>query len=238
MVKLHPDSRKLTTMALDIGRFQWTRLPMGSIIAQDVFQRKLDVILLSVPGVIGIANDMIIYGKTDHEHDGNLLNFLEVYKKNNLTLNPDKMQFSLPKVSFFGHTWSDKGLSADPKKIKAVKRMRFQQDVETMRSFLGLINYLNWFSPYLAELSDPLKEICRQKMEFQVNKACEVAFQCCKEEISRKITLLYYNPKASMIMQTDASKKGVGAVLLQNSTPVMFAFRVLTGSERNYQNLE
>ena len=100
MVKLHPESRKLTTMALDIGCFQWTRLPMGSVIAQDVFQQKLDAIFLSVPGVTGIANDMIIYGKTDHEHDGNLLNFLEVCRKNNLTLNPDKMQFRLPKVSF------------------------------------------------------------------------------------------------------------------------------------------
>ena len=238
MVELHPDSRKLTTMALDIGRFQWTRLPMGSIIAQDVFQRKLDAIFLSVPGVTGIANDMIIYGKTNHEHDGNLLNFLEVCRKNNLTLNPDKMQFRLPKVSFFGHTWSDKGLSANPKKIEAVKRMELPQDVETMRSFLRLINYLNWFSPHLAELSDPLREICRQKMEFKVNKACEVAFQHCKEEISKNITLPYYNPKASTILQTDASKKGLGAVLLQNSTPVMFASRALTGSERNYQNLE
>ena len=108
MVESHPDSRKLTTMALDIGRFQWTRLPMGSIVAQDVFQRKIDAIFLSVPGVIGIADDMIIYGKTDQEHDENLLNFLEVCRKNNLTLNPDKMQFRLPKVSFFGHTWSDK----------------------------------------------------------------------------------------------------------------------------------
>ena len=78
-------------MALDIEKFQWTRLPMGSIIAQDVFQRKLDLIFLSVPGVTGIADDMNIYGKTDHEHDGNLLNFLEVCRKNNLTLNPDKM---------------------------------------------------------------------------------------------------------------------------------------------------
>ena len=129
MVKLHLESRKLTTMALDIGRFQWTRLPMGSIIAQDVFQRKLDTIFLDVPGVTGIANDMIIYGKTDQEHDGNLLHFLEVCRNNNLTLNPDKMQFRLPKVSFFGHTWSDKGLSADPKKIEAVKRMEIPQDM-------------------------------------------------------------------------------------------------------------
>ena len=81
MVKLHPDSRKLTTMALHIGRFQWTRLPMGSIITQDASQRKPDAILLSVPGTTGVADDMIIYGKTNHEHDGNLLNFLEVAER-------------------------------------------------------------------------------------------------------------------------------------------------------------
>ena len=75
-------------------------------------------------------------------------------------------------------------------------------------------------------------------MEFKLTKACEVAFQCCKDEISKNITLPYYNPKTSMILQTDASKKGLGALLLQNSTPVMFASRALTGSETNYQNLE
>ena len=42
---------------------------MGSIVAQDVFQRKLDVIFLDVPGVTGIADDMVIYGRTDLEHD-------------------------------------------------------------------------------------------------------------------------------------------------------------------------
>ena len=56
MVELDPESRKYTMMALDIGRFQWTRLPMGSIVAQDVFQRKMDAIFLSIPGVTGIAD--------------------------------------------------------------------------------------------------------------------------------------------------------------------------------------
>ena len=112
------------------------------------------------------------------------------------------------------------------------------QDVKNMRSFLSLINYLNRFSPHLAELSDLLREICRQKMEFKLNRACEIAFECCKEEISKNITLLYYNPKDSTIVQRDASKKGLRAVLTQNSSPVMFASRALTGSERNYQNLE
>ena len=223
MVELHPKSSKLMTMALDIGRFQWTRLLMGFIIAQDVFQQQIDTIFLSTPGVTGIPDGMIIFRKTDKEYHGNLLNILEVCRKNNLTLNPDKIQFTLPKISFFGHSWNDKGLSADPKRIEAVKRMEIPQDVETMRSFLGLINYLNQFSPRLAELSNPLREFCRQKVEFQLTRACEVAFQHCKEEISMNITLPYFNPKAPTILQTDASKKGLGAVLLQNSTPVMFA---------------
>ena len=101
MVVLDPESRKYTMMALDIGRFQWTRLPMGSIVAQDMFQRKLGAIFLDVPGVTGIADDMVIYGRTDQEHDQNLINFLEVCRRNTLTLNPDKMQFRLPQVSFF-----------------------------------------------------------------------------------------------------------------------------------------
>ena len=65
-----------------------------------------------------------------------------------------------------------------------------------------------------------------------------VAFSRTKEEISKNITLPYFNPNSSTTLQTDASKKGLGAVLLQNSKPVMFVSRALTGSERNYQNLE
>ena len=179
MVILDPESRKNTTMALDIGRFQWMRLSMGSIVAQDVFQRKLDAIFLSVPGVTGIA-----------------------------------------------------------KKIAAVKWMELPQDVEMMRSFLGLVNYLNRFSPHLAELSEPLRQICRQNMEFELTESVHVAFSLTKEEISKNITLPYFNPKCSTTLQTNVSKKGLGTVLLQNSRPVMFMSRALTGSERNYQNLE
>ena len=163
-------------------------------VVQDVFQRKLNAIFLNMPGVTGIADDMIVYGRTEQEHDENLLNFLEVCWKNNLTLNLDKMQFRLLKVSFFGHTWSDKGLTADPKKIKVVKKMEIPQDVEMMWSFLGLINYLNWFSPHLAKLSDPLRQICRQKEEFQLTEACKDVFHQCKEEISKNITLLLLQP--------------------------------------------
>ena len=170
---------------------------MGSIVAQDVFQRKLDAIFLSVPGVTGIADDMIIYRRSDLEHDKHLINFLEFCRKNTLTLNPDKMQFRLPQFSFFGHQWSEKGLSPDPKKIAAVKRMNLPQDVEMMMSFLGLVNYLKRFSPHLAELSKPL----RQNVEFELTESVCVAFSRTKEAISKNVTLPYFNPKSATTLQ-------------------------------------
>ena len=51
MVVLLPDSRKLTCMALPSGRFQWTTLPMGTVVAQDIFQSKLDSIFIGMEGV-------------------------------------------------------------------------------------------------------------------------------------------------------------------------------------------
>ena len=65
-----------------------------------------------------------------------------------------------------------------------------------------------------------------------------VAFHKTKEEIAQNVTLPYFNPRSDTTLQTDASKKGLGAVILQDSKPVMFASRALTGAEKNYQNLE
>ena len=65
MVVLHPDSRKLTCMVLPFGRFQWTRLLMGTIVAQDIFQSKLDSIFIGMEDVTGITDDMVIAGRDD-----------------------------------------------------------------------------------------------------------------------------------------------------------------------------
>ena len=67
MVVLHPDSRKLTCMMLPFGRFQRTQLPMGTVVAQDIFQSKLDAIFIGIEGVTEIADDMVIAGRDEME---------------------------------------------------------------------------------------------------------------------------------------------------------------------------
>ena len=97
-------------MALDIGRFQWKRLPMGAILASDIFQKKLDSICIGHPGVRGIADVMIIFGKTELEYDRNLILFLETTHNNGLKLKKCKFQFKKKTVNFFRHCWNSIGI--------------------------------------------------------------------------------------------------------------------------------
>ena len=238
MVVLHPDSRKLTCMALPFGRFQWTRLPMGTVVAQDIFQSKLDAIFIGMNGITGIADDMIIAGKDEMEHDRNFQAFMEKCMESNLTLNAEKIQFKQKQVSFYGHVWSENEISPDPKKIQALKHMEFPPDKETMRSFLGMINYLSRYSALSAHLAAPLSSLTHQAADYKPEKTHMENFQRLKMEISRTEALPYFNTSAETTLQTDASKKGLGACLIQNGKVVCYASRSLTKTEQNYQNLE
>ena len=72
---------------------------MGTVVAQDIFQSKLDAIFIGIEGVTVIADDMIIAGKDEMEHDRNFLAFMEKCMENNLTLNSEKIQFKQSQVS-------------------------------------------------------------------------------------------------------------------------------------------
>ena len=238
MVVLHPDSRKLTCMALPFGRFQWTRLPMGTVVAQDIFQSKLDAIFIGMKSVTGIADDMIIAGKDEMEHNRNFQAFMEKCMENNLTLNAEKIQFKQKQVSFYGHIWSENRISPDPKKIQALKYMEFPPDKETMRSFLGMINYLNKYSVLSAHLAALLSSLMHQATDYKPEKTHMENFQRLKMEISNMEALPYFNTSAETTLQMDASKKGLGACLMQNGKVVCYASRALTKTEQNYQNME
>ena len=93
---------------------------MGTVVAQDIFQSKLDAIFIGMEGITGIADDMVIAGKDEMEHNRNFLAFMEKCMENNLTLNLEKIQFKQTQVSFYGHSWSKHCISPDPKKIQAL----------------------------------------------------------------------------------------------------------------------
>ena len=205
MVVLHPDSRKLTCMVLPFGRFQWTRLPMGTVVAQDIFQSKLDSIFIGMEGVTGIADDMVIAGRDEMEHYRNFLAFMEKCMSNNLTFN--SVQFKQSQVSFYGHCWSKQGISLDPKKIEALNHLEFPLDKETMRSFLGMINYLNRYCALSAHLTAPLSALTHQAMDYKPGKVHFENFNRLKMEVFNMRSLPYSDVNAETTLEMDASKK-------------------------------
>ena len=74
-------------------------------------------------------------------------NSLRLTRKNGLVLNKSKLQFKKQEVHFFGHRWNSQGITPDPKKIDSILKIEFPKDKETMHSYLGLINFLNRYSP-------------------------------------------------------------------------------------------
>ena len=208
MVVLHPDSRKLTCMALPFGRFQWTRLPMGTVVAQDIFQSKLDSIFIGMEGVTGIADYMVIAGRDKMEHDRNFLAFMEKCMSNNLTLNSEKIQFKQSQVSFYGHCWSKQGISPDQKKIKVLNHMVFPPDKETMRSFLGMINYLNRYSALSAHLTAPLSALTHQAVDYKPGKVHFENFNRLKMEVSNMRTLPYFDVNAETTLTDECFQEG------------------------------
>ena len=225
-------------MLLPLGRFQWTRLPMGTVVAQDIFQSKLDSIFIGMEGVTGITDDMVIVGSDEMEHDRNFLAFIEKCMNNNLTLNSEKIQFKQSQVSFYGHCWLKHGISPDPKKIQALNHMEFPLDKETMRSFLGMINYLNRYSALSAHLTAPLSALTHQAIDYKPDEVHLKKFNRLKLEISNIKALPYFDVNAETTLQMDASKKGLGAYLIQKGKVICYASRALTKTEQNYQNLE
>ena len=156
------------------------------------------------------------------EHDRNFLAFMEKCMSNNLTLNLEKIQFKQSQVSFYGHCWSTHGISPDPKKIQALNHMEFPLDKETMRSFLGMINYLNRYSALSTHLAASLSALIHQATDYKPGKVHFDNFNQLKLEISNMKALPYFDVNAETTLQMDASKKGLRAWLIQKGKVIYY----------------
>ena len=95
-----------------------------------------------------------------------------------------------------------------------------------------MVNYLSKFSAQLSELDDPIHELSKERVPFNWGPEHDEAFSLIKKEVTAAPILAYYNPNKLMVLQTDASCKGLGACLLQNEKPVYFASKALTEMQK------
>lgn len=237
-IKIDEESSLLTTFNTPFGRYRFKRLPFGLKVSQDVFQRKIDQAYVNCRGAVGIADDIQVYGKTNKDHDQNLHEAMERTRKSGIKLNADKCIIKTQECSFFGMIYSPEGVRPDPAKVQTINNMEPPNDKKELRSFLGLIQYMGSFIPKLADHTANLRELLKEDMQYVWSASHTQDFNRIKQLISSETTLQYYDRQKPVTLQTDASMKGVGAVLLQDGKPIAFASKALTPAETRYANIE
>jgi transposase InsO family protein len=215
-VELDEESQVLTTFATPWGRFKHLRATMGLSCAGDEFNRRTDTALAGLPNFEKVVDDILIHGQTYEEHIENVKAFLLRCREAGITLNPKKFNLAQNKVKFAGHIVSEKGIEADPEKLKAIKCFPKPNNITDLRSFLGLVEQLAGFTNEVAEAMQPLRPLLSRKAEFYWTSDHDKAFQATKNALLNPPVLATYDPCRPTMLQTDASRtKGLGYILLQ-----------------------
>ena len=109
---------------------------------------------------------MISWCLAREDHNVNLLNLLQRCREKNVKLNGEKVQLRCRGVSYMGHSLTADGLKPDESKVKAITEMPRPKDKQAVQRVLGMTNYLQIFAPMLAEATNPLREIIKERNEF------------------------------------------------------------------------
>ncbi|KAA0067728.1 pol protein [Cucumis melo var. makuwa] len=184
--------------------------------------------------VIVFIDDILIYSKTEAEHEEHLHQVFETLRANRLYAKFSKCEFWLKKVSFLGHVVSSKGVFVDPVKIEAVTNLPRPSTVSEIRSFLGLKGYYRRFVEDFSCIASPLTQLTRKGTPFVWSPACEGSFQELNQKLVTAPVLTVPDGSGSFVIYSDASKKGLGCILMQQGKVVAYASRQLKSHEQNY----
>ena len=162
-----------------------------------------------------------------------------------LKLKPSKCEFFKRRIAYLGHIVSDKGIETDPKKIEAILKWPVPKTVHDVRSFLGFTNYYRKFIYKYAQKAKPLNKLIsgdnvkKKHSKVDWTDECQTAFDLLKETCTNTPIWAYANYKKPFRLNTDASERGLGAVLYQQQDDktfrvIAYASKTLSKTERNY----
>ena len=161
-VPLDEESRKYVTINTHRGLYRYTRLPFGIASAPAVFQKTMDTILQGIPNVICDTDDILVTGVDDEAQLRTLSKVLERLQKHGVRLKKSKCGFMSQSVEYLGHQVDAQGLHTMTEKVDAVVHAQVPNNVQELRSFLGLLNCYGKFLPNLAATLHPLNNLLQK----------------------------------------------------------------------------
>ena len=184
--------------------------------------------------VVVFIDDILVYSKDAQEHEQHLRIVLETLRENKLYAKLNKCDFWLKKVSFLGHIVFAQGIRVDPAKIEAVVNWKSPQNVNEVRSFLGLAGYYRRFVKGFSVIASPLTKLLRKGIKFEWTEKCQNSFEQLKGMLVEAPVLTQPTSGKEYTLYSDASCIGLGCVLMQDGKVVAYASRQLKPHEQNY----
>lgn len=212
-LKVEEDSQKYLVMNTPLGLLKPTRLMYGIASAPAIFQNVMDQVTQGMEGVKVYLDDVLLSAETKEKLLLLLDELFARMNKYNIRINVEKCQFLKGSVQYLGHEIDGEGIHTLERRLTPILQMPVPQDVTQLRSYLGMINFYRDFLPHMAEVLKPLHRLLGNDTPFQWTDITNQAFLKSKELLLSHDTLMIYDPSLPIIVSTDASAVGVGAVL-------------------------
>ena len=240
-----PPERKQLLVVVHRGLFEFQVMPFGLTNAPAVFQRLMQQVLCGLnpeegPGFVDVyIDDILIFSRTIEEHVPHLRQVFAIIRAANLKLKPLKYHFLRHSIEYLGHVFTPQGLQPNSKQVAAVQDFPVPENASQMRQFIGLTSYYRRFINKFAGTTAPFHGLTRKNAEFQSIPACQSAFEALKEKLVKAPLLVNPSFDRPFVLATDASVRGLGAVLSQKQSdellhPVPYASCALSAPEKNY----
>lgn len=241
-VELHKDDRHLTAFMTSKGLMQFTRLPFGLSISPEAFQKTMDLVFSGIENVIVYMDDILVMASSTKGLEARMKQVQQRINENNLTVNQTKSKYNQLEVNFLGFTISKNGIRPAQKKIEEIQNYQNPTSFTQLRSFLGLLTFLQSFVSGFANKVHGLREKLKE-IKFSWTEKDTKEFESIKKFIvENNLMKGYFEPDAKTILYTDASPKGLGAVLTQKDAEgkvkiITYASKTLTKAEMNYPQM-
>ncbi|XP_055615014.1 uncharacterized protein K02A2.6-like [Toxorhynchites rutilus septentrionalis] len=238
-MEVREQDREILTLNTHLGLYQPSRLMYGVASAPAIFQREISQLLGDIPGVSVFLDDIKVTGADDETHLQRLRTVLQRLDEHGMRLNVEKCEFFADCIEYCGFVINREGIRKMKTKVDAIQKMPRPRNREQVRAFVGLINYYGRFMKNLSTRIYPINNLLKENVSFQWNEDCEKAFLWVRKEMQSDRFLVHYDPKLPLVLATDASPYGVGAVLSHlypdgTERPIHCASQTLNKSQQNY----
>ncbi|KAM8701962.1 hypothetical protein ACLKA7_001273 [Drosophila subpalustris] len=217
-IPMAADSRECTAFTVPgPGLYQWRVMPFGLPSACATFQRALDTVIgpEMEPHAFAYLDDIDVIGATKEQHIANLREVFRRLKAANLKLNWKKCSFFRKRLVYLGHVVSGEGICTDSEKVGAIQNLKAPANCKELRQCLGMASWYRRFVPNFATLVQPMTELLKKGRKWSWGEEQEKAVCQLKEKLTTAPVLACPDFSARLVLQTDASDYGLGAVLTQ-----------------------